>query len=109
MGREFDKLVRDNIPDIIEEDGDEPIIYTADNDEYDRRLTEKLVEEAEEYRESREVEELADVLEVIHAIRKRRGVTAEQLQEIREQKAKQRGRFDDGVVLERIEREAHCP
>lgn len=103
MVREYNKLVRDRIPEIIEKNGEEPVIHTTDKDEYATRLLEKLDEEVDEYRESREIEELADILEVVHAIRKERGVTVEQLQEIRERKAEQRGQFDDGVVLDRVE------
>jgi predicted house-cleaning noncanonical NTP pyrophosphatase (MazG superfamily) len=104
MAREFDKLVRDKIPEIIEEDGKEPEIHIADDDEYTERLVEKLEEEVAEFLESREIEELADILEVIHTLRKDRGVPVEELQEKREQKAEQRGRFDEGVVLERVEK-----
>ncbi|MEZ3165224.1 nucleoside triphosphate pyrophosphohydrolase [Halorubrum sp. RMP-47] len=104
MAEEFDKLVRDRIPQVIKENGEEPTIHHADGDEYSERLAEKLDEEATEYLESREVSELADVLEVVHAIRKDRGVTLEELQEIRTQKAKERGRFDEGIVLERVKK-----
>lgn len=103
MAREYDKLVRDRIPDIIEGNGEDPIVHRATDEEYERRLLEKLHEEVEEFCESREIEELADILEVVHAIRENQGVTAEQLQAIREQKADQRGQFKDGIVLERVE------
>ncbi|WP_430504084.1 nucleoside triphosphate pyrophosphohydrolase [Haloparvum sp. PAK95] len=102
MTREYDKLVRDGIPGIIEADGETPVVHTASGDEYERRLGEKLAEEVAEYRESGDVEELADVLEVVHALREQHGVSGEELQEIRERKADDRGRFDDGVVLERV-------
>ena len=65
----FDKLVRDRIPEIIEENDETPIVSTAAGEEYTERLVEKLQEEVAEYAESREVEELADVLEVVHALR----------------------------------------
>lgn len=104
MAREFDKLVRDKIPEIIEEDGKEPEIHIADNGEYTERLVEKLDEEVSEFLESREIDELADILEVIHAIREDSGLSIEQLQKKREEKAEQRGRFDEGVVLQRVEK-----
>lgn len=104
MAEEFDKLVRDKIPQVIKENGEEPTIHLAEGDEYSERLAEKLDEEVTEYLESREVSELADVLEVVHAIRKDRGVTVEELQETRTQKAEKRGRFDEGFVLEQVER-----
>lgn len=103
MAREFDKLVRDRIPEIIKDDGKEPVIHIADSDEYTTRLIEKLEEEVAEFYENQEVDELADILEVVHAIRKDRGLSIEELQDIREKKAEQRGRFDKGIVLERVE------
>ena len=54
--------------------------------------------------ESGEIEELADILEVLHAIREDRGISVESLRDKQRQKAEQRGRFDDGIVLERVER-----
>lgn len=103
MAREFDKLVRDKIPDVIEAKGEDPTIHVVDGEEYSDRLVEKLYEEVREYRESRDIEELADVLEVVHAIRKDRGVSVDELAKIRVRKAEQRGRFDEGIVLERVE------
>lgn len=102
MTRQYDKLVRDGIPEIIEKNGEEPIIHTIDRDEYATCLLEKLDEEVDEYREGRELEELADILEVVHAIRNERGVTVEELQEIREQKAEQVGRFEDRIILDSV-------
>lgn len=104
MPREFDKLVRDKIPEVIEENGEDPTSHVADDEEYSDRLIEKLDEEVAEYRESGKLDELADILEVIHAIRKHKGLSREELQEIREQKADQRGRFNDRIVLERVEK-----
>ena len=99
----FDKLVRDRIPEIIEENDETPIVSTAAGEEYTERLVEKLQEEVAEYAESREVEELADVLEVVHALRAEHGVSAEQLAEMREEKAAERGRFAGGIVLDAVE------
>ena len=44
------KLVRDRIPEIIQEDGKTPIIRIVDEEEYVRELDRKLCEEVEEYR-----------------------------------------------------------
>jgi predicted house-cleaning noncanonical NTP pyrophosphatase (MazG superfamily) len=103
MGREYDKLVRDEIPGIIDGNDETPVTHIADEAEYERRLLDKLDEEVAEYSEEQSVEELADVLEVVHAIRKHHGVTREELAQIREEKASERGRFDDRIVLERVD------
>ncbi|APW99423.1 hypothetical protein CHINAEXTREME_17325 [Halobiforma lacisalsi AJ5] len=103
MAREYDKLVRDSIPEIIERNGETPVVHTAAEEEYERRLREKLDEEVAEFRESGEIEELADVLEVVHAIREQEGISAERLEELRAEKARDRGRFEERIVLERVE------
>lgn len=101
--REYDKLVRDGIPGIIEEEGETPVTHVADGDEYEDRLLDELDEEAAEYRESGDVEELADVLEVVHALRDLEGRSRDELETMRAEKAEERGRFSEGVVLERVE------
>jgi len=101
--REYDKLVRDEIPAVVEADGERPVTHEVEGTEYERRLFEKLDEETAELREDRSAAELADVLEVLDALRTELGVEEEELQQIRAEKAAERGRFEEGVVLERVE------
>lgn len=71
MERIYNKLVRDNIPDIIIGNGEEPIIRVLDDIEYKKELEKKLYEEYEEVIVSSgkaRLEELADMLEVIKAL-----------------------------------------
>ncbi|KZN25699.1 hypothetical protein A4G99_04420 [Haladaptatus sp. R4] len=103
MTRTYDKLVRDRIPAIIEENDERPVTHVADDDEYERRLAEKLDEEVTEFRESGEPAELADVLEVVYALADSDGLTRDELERIRAEKADDRGGFTDGIVLERVE------
>ena len=103
MAREFDKLVRDHIPAIIEENCEEPTTHVVAGEEYADRLVEKLAEEVAEFQEHREIDELVDILEVVHAIREVRGLTPKELEERRARKADTRGRFSRGIVLERVE------
>lgn len=103
MAREFDKLVRDRIPAIIEENGEEPTTHVVEGEEYADRLVEKLMEEVAEFREGRETDELVDILEVVHALREARGITRDELERQRAEKADARGRFRKGIVLERVE------
>ncbi|ELZ02574.1 nucleoside triphosphate pyrophosphohydrolase [Natrialba asiatica] len=99
MEREYDKLVRDNIPEIIEDNGDVPVTRTVSGDEYESYLRDKLREEVDEYLADRDADELADILEVVHALGHVEGVSRDELAERRERKADSRGRFDDGIVL----------
>jgi predicted house-cleaning noncanonical NTP pyrophosphatase (MazG superfamily) len=100
---EYDKLVRDETPRIVRENDETPVTHVADGEEYRRRLREKLCEEAEEFRESAAPDELADVLAVVAAIREAEAFDAEEIDRLREEKADERGGFEDGVVLERVE------
>ena len=104
MTREYDKLVRDEIPDLIEANGETPVVRTVrDDGEYETYLLAKLKEEVDEYREDRDPEELADILEVVRALREFEGLSADDLEAIRERKAERRGRFAERIVLERVE------
>jgi len=103
MAREYDKLVRDRIPELVREDGETPVTHAAGDEEYERRLADKLEEEIAEFREDRTLRELADVLEVVHAVREHRGVAAAELERLRAEKRAKRGGFDDRIVLERVE------
>lgn len=68
----YEKLVRDNIPDIIRRDNGTPITRNvASLEEYETALREKLWEEVGEFLDERDLErrtrEAADVLEVLFA------------------------------------------
>lgn len=95
----YNKLVRDKIPEIIAAGGGRCKTKTLQPVSYILELENKLTEEHDEYLLSHNVEELADLLEVIYAIAKIRGVSAAELDAIRERKAADRGRFDKKVFL----------
>lgn len=95
------KLVRDLVPQIIREDGAEPLTYTAAPEEYRNRLRDKLGEEVAEFLAADDAnapEELADVLEVVHALAVDLGIDTDQLEKIREAKASERGGFAERIV-----------
>jgi len=96
---QYDKLIRDRIPEIIEEAGKDYEIRKLNDEEYHKKLNEKLQEEVDEYLESNEIEELADILEVIRALARGRGTSMEKLEKIREEKAKKRGGFAKRLLL----------
>jgi predicted house-cleaning noncanonical NTP pyrophosphatase (MazG superfamily) len=101
--REYDKLVRDDIPQILYESDETPVTHVADGEELDRRLAEKLVEEAREFEESGRLEELADMVAVIDAILVRNEEEWKTLRELVSEKESERGGFEDGIVLECVE------
>ncbi|WP_416839063.1 hypothetical protein [Haloferax sp. DFSO52] len=88
MPRVYDKLVRDDIPRIIRESGETPVVHTASD---------------EEFAESGRIEELADVFAVVDAVLDRRPESWEGVETMANEKAAERGGFEDGIVLERVE------
>lgn len=103
--RQYDKLVRDRIPEIIREAGKVPVTrIVTEEAELRQRLNKKLAEEMQEYQESGSVEEIADILEVLQALVEQvHGMSWEQVREIQGRKWEERGSFRDGIVLERVE------
>lgn len=100
--KEYNKLVRDKIPEIIAAAGNSCTTRTLSNAEYMQALDDKLLEEMDEYQQSHEVEELVDLLEVIYAAAEARGCTAVVLNELRKDKAEKRGRFTRRILLESV-------
>ena len=94
--RKKNKLVRDNIPEIIRGHGREPKISVLTGEKLLNALNEKLVEEHGEYIESGELEELGDMLEVIFSLAKEKGYTEDELLHLVKDKWNKKGGFDEG-------------
>ncbi|AET69798.1 hypothetical protein Desor_4373 [Desulfosporosinus orientis DSM 765] len=74
----YNKLIRDKIPQIIEDSGKKAMIEKVSGPEYLDLLNAKLGEELQEYLDSQKVEELADLVEVVYAILDYKGVSREE-------------------------------
>ena len=100
----YNKLVRDNIPSILEAEGKGYVGRTANNkEEFLIKLKDKLQEEVNEFLESPSAEELADIQEVLDALAFSVGSNAAEVATIKEEKAASRGRFYTGYILEKVE------
>ena len=95
----YEKLVRDKIPQMIEEEGFIPNTCTLSEDEYIEALRVKLTEEVQEYLSDRNAEELADILEVVYALANAQGIPQDTLEQIRKAKADARGGFEKRLWL----------
>lgn len=102
---EYNKIVRDRIPEIIERSGSRALWHAAGPEETVKGLEAKLTEELSEYLADHSLEELADLLEVMHGILHHRGVSWEELEAIRIKKREERGGFERGIRLEATEKE----
>ena len=96
------KLVRDRIPEIIEQSGKTCAIRILPEHEYLAALDAKLQEELNEYQQDKSMEELADLLQVMMAVAEARGYDFAQVEAIRQEKAKKRGGFRDRIFLESV-------
>ena len=103
---EYNKLVRDRIPEIIAEDNREPKTRILGEEEYVTELERKLREECEEViaagdgdSAEHRLEELGDVLEVMLALAKIDHFGLDDIAFAAEQKRKKRGGFDKRIYL----------
>lgn len=102
--KEYPKLVRDNIPEIIEKErGQKPKTRTLEGEEFQKYLLKKMVEEATELRNAKDkehlAEELADLLAVIDELLKVNDLTLEEIRKIQTQKAEKRGGFKKRILM----------
>ena len=105
MEKIYNKLVRDNIPDIIRDDNETPVTRILTDVEYEIELYRKLVEECKEVFEAENdnetCKELADVLEVIRAIANVKGKSLEDIIKLANDKRDKRGGFSKKIYLEK--------
>ena len=99
--KEYNKLVRDKIPEIINNDNRVAVTRILDNEEYLKELNTKLQEEVKEYLEDNNVEELADIIEVIYGILDSKNVSIEEFEKVRLEKVNKRGAFKQRIFLEK--------
>jgi predicted house-cleaning noncanonical NTP pyrophosphatase (MazG superfamily) len=104
----YNKLVRDKIPEIIKADGKNPKIRILTEAEYNKELLKKLVEEALEAKEAGDekeelIKEIGDVEEVIEAVIKSFGLDEGEIKKMRIKRKKTRGSFDKRIFLESAE------
>ena len=99
--KEYNKLVRDNIPEIMKQNGSIPVTRILNDEEFLEELDKKLLEEVNEYLIDQNIEELADIYEVFLAILKARKIDFNELEEVRKTKVLKRGAFEDKIFLEK--------
>ena len=102
MRRDYNKLVRDRIPEIIQASGKRCRVETMSEPEYRLALLEKLVEEAQEVRQAAPGEllaELADIQEVLAALMMAWQITPDQVKQVQRRRRAERGGFDQRVKL----------
>lgn len=102
----YGKLVRDEIPAIIESNGDVPTIRILGNNEYLEALYCKIYEETDELTtapESEKLSELADLLEVVFSTATALGFSRDDVEKAMLDKRAKRGSFTKRIWLEKTE------
>ena len=97
----YDKLVRDRIPEIIENSGNHCEVEVVNNEVALEYLYKKLNEEVSELLEDKNLEEIADVVEVLFSIGKKYGYSEKDILNKRSEKRKKSGGFEDNIILKK--------
>jgi len=105
MKKLYHKLVRDRIPEIIEEAGKDFCVHQAKGDRLQDHAFRKLQEEVMEFVENPCVEELADIMEILDFICNRLGIHERTILAETTAKRVSRGSFDMGYILEWVDEE----
>ena len=102
----YNKLVRDKIPEEIDNELGRKCKYRIlDDEEYLKELNRKILEEANEFIEENSIEELGDLMEVINAIMKLKGYRMEDVKKVMKVKEEKKGAFNNKIFLEYVDEE----
>jgi len=96
---EFNKAIRDKIPEIIQKDGHTCNVQSLSDEKFIIEIEKKLSEEVTEYQNDKNPEGLADILEVVYRIAQLQGISKEELEKIRIKKLQERGGFEKNLFL----------
>lgn len=99
----YNKLIRDNNVKLMEDKGCKVCYEILDDKKYGEELDKKLKEEVNEYIADYNIEEMADVMEVIYAILDFRGITMEEVENVRMKKRERKGAFKKKIFLKTVE------
>jgi predicted house-cleaning noncanonical NTP pyrophosphatase (MazG superfamily) len=105
----YNKLVRDNIPEIIKQEKGEPQIRILEPEEYLKELFKKLEEEAREAAGAKDnkqelLKEISDIYEIIDAIVDNCGLDKEEIMKLKNERKIERGGFDKKIFLESVDK-----
>ena len=102
MRKEYNKLVRDRIPEILTEVGLYFETIALSEADYPQALRKKIIEEAKEVAEANPEQlltELADLYEVMDALIETYGISPEDVRKKQNHRRSERGGFNERIQL----------
>lgn len=103
----YNKLIRDNIPSIIEKDNKTCIVNILNDEQFLVELKRKLIEESTELSKANSrdelINELADIQEIIDKLKQEYGLVQEEINRVQSVKANKNGKFDKKLFLVAVE------
>ena len=110
MEKIYNKLVRDNIPEIIKADNAKPNFRILEQTEFVKELFNKLKEEVAECEQAQSdqaalMKEIGDIYQVLEAIIKNCGLDQAEILKLKAYRQANRGGFDKKLFLESVEKE----
>ena len=96
------KLVRNRIPQLIQDSGKSSKCHSADLEEFSQRLEDKMKEELNEFMENPCHEEAADMYEVLRCLCWLNNLDMEDVINAADIKRIDKGGFTKGIVLEEV-------
>jgi len=102
--KQYNKLVRDNILDILDRKKIKYKYHTATEKEYLSKLYKKFNEEIKEFKTKPSIDEFVDILEVVEYIGKHYGYELNEITLKKNTKKLTNGGFDKKIILETTEK-----
>lgn len=103
----YNKLIRDRIVEILENEGLNYNVRVLEEDEYLSEIKKKLHEEVKEFEQTTNkieaLEELSDILELTYAALAAQEQSFEELESFRLEKRRERGSFEKRLFLIEVE------
>jgi len=99
----YNKLVRDRIPEIIEQSGKKCSIHRVEGYDFLVALDNKFIEEFEEFKKVRTIDELADLIEVFYEYLEYFYLDDQAIERQRKLKYNKNGGFKKKIILEHVD------
>lgn len=98
----YGKLVRDNVPQMLESQGNKCDVDTLQEEIVLEYLYIKLQEEIFDLVDTGDIDELADILEIVYSIGEKYGYSSEDLYKRKIEKKEEYGGFKKNILLKKI-------